>query len=112
MIARASPAATLGAIQPQTSVHRTRRVAGLYAQGETDTERTQRTKRGPLGCRGKSSDAGTTKSDCSYKTRAAGATSCQRVAAPVQPSRPALSAVSALCPFLDERRDQPVMAGG
>src|SRR5579872_76607 len=57
MIARARPAATLGAIQPQTSVHRTRRVAGLYAQGETDTERTQRTKRGPLGCRGKSSDA-------------------------------------------------------
>jgi len=49
----ARPAATLGAIQTQTSVHWTRRVAGLYAHGETDTARTLRTKHGPLGCRAK-----------------------------------------------------------
>src|SRR6185312_13735596 len=35
---RARPAATLGAIQAQTSVRWTRRVAGLYAHGETDTD--------------------------------------------------------------------------
>jgi len=49
---RARPAATLGAIQVQTSVRWTRRVAGFYAHGETDTARTLRTKHGPLGCRG------------------------------------------------------------
>src|SRR6185437_4173201 len=50
--------------------------------GESDKARTLRTKHGPLGCRGKSSAAGLTKSDCSYKTHAAEATSCQRVVPP------------------------------
>src|SRR5579872_5896259 len=51
MIAPGEAGSELGTIQPQTSVHRARRVAGLYAQGETDTARTERTKHGPLGCR-------------------------------------------------------------
>src|SRR6185437_752760 len=79
------------------------RVAALYAQGETDKARTLRTKHGPHGCRGKSSAAGLTKSDCFYKTHAAEASSCRRVAAPRSRAVRALSAVSALCPLLHER---------
>src|SRR5579864_646073 len=81
----------LGAIQRQTSVHPTRRVAVLYARGETDTARTHPTKHGPLGCRGKSIAAGATNSDCFYKTHAAGASSCQRVV-------PLAAERSVLCP--------------
>src|SRR5579872_3339859 len=107
MIAPGGAGSELGTIQPQTSVHRARRVAGLYAQGETDTERTQRTKHGPLGCRGKSSAAGQQKAIAFTKH-----TPPERPPASALPlvcSRAvrALSAVSALCPFLPERRDQP-----
>src|SRR5579862_5770445 len=110
MIAPGGAGSELGTIQPQTSVHRARRVAGLYAQGETDTARTERTKHGPLGCRaGNALRGGRFRRVCFVKAIAFWLAP-QRLTSPFSRAVRALSALSALCPFLTERRDQPPVA--
>src|SRR6185437_12933517 len=73
-----------------------------HSADTADTARTARLQ-GEVNC------CGAKKSDCFYKTHAAEATSCQRVTPPCSRAVRALSGVSALCPFLHERRDQPLM---
>src|SRR5690349_15560667 len=106
MIAPGEAGPTLGAIQPQTSVRWTRRVAGLYAHRETDTARTQPTKHGPLGCR-----AGQRAGRRSLPPRVFCKSNRfwlppQQLTSACSRAVRALSGVSALCPFLNERRDQ------
>src|SRR6185312_7408370 len=73
----------------------TRRVAGLYAHGETDKARTLRTKHGPLGCEGKKIAAGQPRAIAFYKTHTAEATSCS--ASPQEALSPTAER-SVLCP--------------
>src|SRR5579864_7933551 len=83
---RTRPAATLGASQPQTSVHWTRRVRSSLMEKRTH----------------RSTGLGTCWALRSWRNGHSADTADKAVRA--------LSAVSALCPFLHERRNQPLMA--
>ena len=83
---------------------------GLLAHGEADKARTLRTKHGPLGCRaGNALRGGRFRRVCFVKAIAFWLAQ-QRLTSPFSRAVRALSALSALCPFLTERRDQPPVA--